>query len=310
RGGCAPSGGPARRRAGPPRGGGGGGGGGGRGPPPRPRPRPPLRCRPRLPAMTTRPLAVLFLLSSLTVAPAQLAPAPCFDSDYGTFIGQGDDDLLGPVTLSAPFSFYGVNYNEVTVSTNGFIWLGNPTPGSVTSRCCSGNGTPFVQDPPSIAIFWTDLVMDTVGSGVYVHSYPGRDVITWRNAHEFGGIAFFTLQMQLLTGGQIVLWWRPATTATASNHAMLVGAPPGNGAVDPGSIDISASLPFTSTQPTVYERFLPTTFDLAARTIELLPNGTSGFVLLDRPSCLFTGGGIFPTGTGCPAGAELTQSFP
>src|SRR5262249_47563799 len=108
----------------------------------------------------------------------------------------------------------------------------------------------------------------------------------------------------------IVLWWRPATTATASNHAMLVGATPGNGAVDPGSIDISASLPFTSTQPTVYERFLPTTFDLAARTIELLPNGTSGFVLLDRPSCLFTGGGIFPTGTGCPAGAELTQSFP
>src|SRR5262249_114007 len=158
-------------------------------------------------------------------------------------LGQGDDFVFPAVPLGFSFPYHGTNYTDIEVSTNGFVWLGALN--NTNPRCCAGTGAQFVTDPASIAILWPDLIsaFNDPNSGSYFHTFAGRAVITWFNWNEYGQVGTqpnFTLQMQLTSNGEVTYWYSADTAVTIAFHSAVVGITPGNGAVDPGSTDISA----------------------------------------------------------------------
>jgi hypothetical protein len=84
---------------------------------------------------------VFAVLSTGLVAQGALQ-APCFEPQFGTNLGLGDD----AVALAQPLGFSfpvpgGTTTTTIGVSSNGFVWLDN----SFDSGCCDGNETKFLS---------------------------------------------------------------------------------------------------------------------------------------------------------------------
>jgi hypothetical protein len=69
-----------------------------------------------------------------------------------------------PVTLPFPFQFYGIVYNQISVSSNGFIALGNSANGEFRNYRLPGPMGPS----PMIAPFWDDLPLIPAAESILV----------------------------------------------------------------------------------------------------------------------------------------------
>ncbi len=79
-------------------------------------------------------------------------------SDSGVTWGEGDDlhsKTLKVLNLPFLFPFYGVLYDRITVSTNGFIAFGETADGEFRNSTLPGGQGPA----PMVAVFWDDLSM-------------------------------------------------------------------------------------------------------------------------------------------------------
>lgn len=104
-------------------------------------------------------------------------------TDTGSTGDEGDQvgaQTLAQVDLPFPFKFYGINYNEITVCSNGFIVMGvtqnaNYRNFRLPGSAAGGGGAPS----PLIAPFWDDLI--TTGGGIYkwYDSTNHRFIIEW-----------------------------------------------------------------------------------------------------------------------------------
>ena len=103
-----------------------------------------------------------------------------------TCITLGDDQVSGAITLPFPFKFYGTTYNQIYISSNGFITFlaGQP------SGCCSGQCIPTGSTPNGlIAGFWEDLNPSAGGTICYgtVGTAPRRVfIVQFSNVPHFG----------------------------------------------------------------------------------------------------------------------------
>jgi hypothetical protein len=92
--------------------------------------------------------------------------------------GNGSPWTQTPAHLDLPFTFtfYGVDYDEITISSNGYIALGYSEMSSFRNYELPGAGGPS----PMIAAFWDDLVTDD-GGGIYsyVNEMEGQVIIEW-----------------------------------------------------------------------------------------------------------------------------------
>ena len=167
-------------------------------------------------------------------------PSVGFFTGFTNSIASGDDVVTGPFNLPFTFAFPGGSTNAIDVSSNGFIWLST---GNSNARCCYGDPTQFLADPASIAVLWEDLNPGQ-GGNVYFDVDPNNTEvhITWAAVPEYFNGSPCTAQITLRSDGSFRLSWG---TVVNQNHDCLVGFSQGNGALDPGSIDFSASLPFT-----------------------------------------------------------------
>jgi hypothetical protein len=100
-------------------------------------------------------------------------------TDTSTSGQEGDNnsaDALATVTLPFTFKFYGVNYNQLTVCSNGFLTFGTSNNADFRNGRLPGPSGPN----PMIAPFWDDLVFQT-GSGIYVYNdiVNSRYIIEW-----------------------------------------------------------------------------------------------------------------------------------
>ena len=100
-----------------------------------------------------------------------------------TYASNNEGDQVGSnalalVTLPFPFQFYGITYNQITVSSNGFLVFGATEDGAFRNYRLPGPMAPG----PMIAPFWDDLATHT-GSGIYTlfdrsnHAF----IIEWYN---------------------------------------------------------------------------------------------------------------------------------
>jgi hypothetical protein len=100
----------------------------------------------------------------------------------------------GSTILDLPFvfTFYGVDYDQIVVNTNGWISFGNFEMYSFRNYPIPGAGGPS----PMVAAFWDDL---KTGSGGYIHHYEMDDkvVIQWDDMRTYDGNSRETFEIIL-----------------------------------------------------------------------------------------------------------------
>ncbi len=121
------------------------------------------------------------------------------DTSTGTQLSLNDPGETGDTdditNLPITFKFYGVEYNSLTVSSNGWI-----APGNSASTSFMNWQIPGAQGPsPMIAPFWDDLVTGTGSSVKYLYdSAQNYFVITWENLkNEYNTNSLETFQVIL-----------------------------------------------------------------------------------------------------------------
>lgn len=237
-----------------------------------------------------RTLLVCVLSASLSfAAPCQ---PPCIEASFGGDLQLSDDGVAQNLALGFTFPFAGRSFTTISVSANGFVWLGSGS----DSGCCNGSLSEFLARGPRIAVLWSDLNPSDSGS-VHFNALPGRAVVTWNGVPEYGEGLPLTAQVQLLADGSMTLSWQ--APAAVASHTALVGFTPGGGATGARQVDFANGLPFDSgTSPTVYEVFPQNAFELGGGVIQAVPNGQGGFTVTRRTDCRLA---VFSTfGTGCP----------
>jgi len=107
-------------------------------------------------------------LDWLEIAPAAGGP--------GTLTGLTNDDQIINFNLPFNFSFYGVNYSSVSISTNGFLCLGTETASSY-----SNYGIPSSSGPGKIvAAFWDDMYPPSGGQiAIYNNTTNHTYIAEW-----------------------------------------------------------------------------------------------------------------------------------
>ena len=236
-----------------------------------------------------------------------LATAQCgITLPLGTNLGLTDDSVSAQQPLGFTFTFNGVNYDSVFVSSNGFIYLFDST-GTVTpptaNGCCGGNlGTLLASTSPIISPFWQDL-NPTSGGGVYFNTFagsPASATVTWDQVPEFGQTNANTLQVTLYDNGQMDFYWSPSVALVT--HTALIGWSEGNNAADPGATDFSAA-PLNTSAVTAYELFSSGTFDLIGTGFTAIPTGSSHLIVPAPCASSST------YGQGCPRPATTYEFF-
>ena len=83
------------------------------------------------------------------------------DTSSGTDVSLGDNSSSGAVAIGFPFSFYGTEYSEVYIHSNGFISFSSDTGTGMPAQIPSSSAPNAV-----IAGLWTDL--DPSSGGPYI----------------------------------------------------------------------------------------------------------------------------------------------
>lgn len=159
--------------------------------------------------------------------------------------GLGDDDTRG-ATLPFPFPFYGTNYRDLFVNSDGNLTFGEGD-GASADRSLGR----AIAGPPRIAALFRDLDPSRAGT-VRVLSQPTRFVVSWVAVPDYrdSGIGpLETFQIRLYPDGAIELAFETVRTDTA-----ITGISPGR--LTPNSTIVSfvagSAMEFTSG---ILERF-------------------------------------------------------
>jgi hypothetical protein len=260
---------------------------------------------------------ILPLLSSVAFCVA--ASAQCFETNFGTQIGLGDDTLLAAQAIGFNFPMAGVNHTHIIPNTNGAAFLHTAATGALgtTATGYSTSAATMLTNlrgaaggAPRLAAYWRDLNLTAANSGaVWVNtSVANRCVVTWANAVHFGQTSpVFTFQMQLLSTGEVRYFYSPTTQNTALGAT--VGVSNGGGIAAPASAsDLSAGSVGTSVSPIVYQTFTAlNTFDLQNSSCGFVPNAGLGYDVVNTP-CVPAQNQTY--GVGCPnISATAYESF-
>jgi len=123
---------------------------------------------------TMRYIYLTILLSCLGMLTANAQVA---ETTYpGTIVYEGyyDDGSWGPLNIGFTFTFYGNNYTQFHVSSNGLVMFGSGS-GDYTEDPIPSTGTPNNL----ISAFWDDIVIDPSGKILYttIGAAPNRKCI-------------------------------------------------------------------------------------------------------------------------------------
>lgn len=111
-------------------------------------------------------------------------------------MASGDDESAGPFALGFSFPFYGGDYTEFNVCSNGFISL------TEASTAYGNQPLPAVGAPGNlIAPFWDDL--DVAGGTVYYLFDGARMIVQWEGVSHYGSGGPYSFQAVLYPDGTI-----------------------------------------------------------------------------------------------------------
>lgn len=137
----------------------------------------------------------------------------------GTPVTLSDDQVSGALPLGFAFDYYGTEYNDIYVSSNGFLTV---LSGS-GSGCCTGGELPSPTTPNGvIAGWWEDLNPSSGGTIHYqtLGDAPRRYmVVQFTNVPHFGGGNLVTLQYKLFEGSNNIEVHYQAAPSDGGTHS-------------------------------------------------------------------------------------------
>lgn len=134
------------------------------------------------------------------------SPAPALLSTVS-----GCDDCSEVVNLPFAFPFYGKTFTQLTVSSNGYLVLGNTTASSFSNPQLSWSGS-TAAPAGMIAAMWDDW-NPGAGGDVYAGAVGSAYVVEWRNLSHYGQSAAggYTFKVKLFSDGAIELHYGTVT---------------------------------------------------------------------------------------------------
>jgi hypothetical protein len=177
---------------------------------------------------TLKQLAVVATMLALPYGRAFATPAPGPDdfgyestpipvdlrniSGSGTLLNLGDDTVSDAIPIGFSFRFYGFVYDDVYVSSNGFISFAHLFFGS---GCCEGQPLPQGDDWNSlVAGFWEDLDPPEGSGAIYYQTLgtaPNREfVVAFYDVEHYPGGNAVIFEMILHENGDIELQYGDA----------------------------------------------------------------------------------------------------
>ncbi|MGK0521898.1 MAG: hypothetical protein ACJAUC_004617, partial [Planctomycetota bacterium] len=144
---------------------------------------------------------------------------------------------ISPVGLPAPFPYPGGSASTMLVFSDGIVAVN----GSLSTAPVPAVN-PWLASANARFGTWHDFDVPSGGEiKVWVSVTQPTFYVTWIDVHSAGTTDDNTFQMQFdLTTGDVTMVWE---SMVASGGPWLVGYASGNGDVDGGNVDISASLP-------------------------------------------------------------------
>ncbi|GEM_PF-3160615 len=147
---------------------------------------------------------------------------PAFDfqdiAASGTFLSLGDNEVSGAVPIGFTFNYFGIDYTEVFVSSNGFITV---LPGQVDG-CCSGGFLPEFGNPDGVIAGWWEDFNNPQGNIRYqTLGSPGSQVFIVEFdhvAHSFDGPQV-TYQIKLFEGSNSIEVHYPDAASDGGFHS-------------------------------------------------------------------------------------------
>ncbi|MCP4634822.1 MAG: T9SS type A sorting domain-containing protein [candidate division Zixibacteria bacterium] len=118
-------------------------------------------------------------------------------SDIGTPISLSDDQNSGPYSLPFYFKFYGTDFNNFRVCSNG--WLSFTS----TATTYSNYTLPGTDCPENLIAPFLDDLNPSQGGQVYYHVNSERAVISWEGVPHYYNEGSYTFQIVLYNGGMI-----------------------------------------------------------------------------------------------------------
>ena len=165
-----------------------------------------------------------------------------FETNIGANLNLADDGIQRNQALGFTFPCPGAatpTTTAIDIAANGWVGL---TPFEVidTGFYVGASGAEMIRFA-RIAAWWDDL-NPAAGGGVHFNqlSNPTRAVITWNQVPQFGNTDQNTIQLKLFPNGDMELFYQLGCMDDA-----IVGYSSGNGVADPGSIDLSMTIPTT-----------------------------------------------------------------
>ncbi|HRY83264.1 MAG TPA: choice-of-anchor D domain-containing protein [Candidatus Cloacimonadota bacterium] len=133
-----------------------------------------------------------------------------------------DDTAWGPFPLGFVFNYYGVNYSDVWVSSNGFVSFGSGS-NAWTNSVLPNSSTPNNL----IALFWDDLEYFAGTSNVYYGGNGSTFTITFdhfgRTGSAYDPLLSVTAQVILYADGRIKLQYNDIAGSLTGNFSATVG---------------------------------------------------------------------------------------
>jgi hypothetical protein len=160
----------------------------------------------------------------------------------GANLGLTDDSVSAAQPLGFTLNYPGGSTSSVYVSSNGFVWAQSNT----DNGCCAGDPAALRSGGARWCPLWNDLNPGAGGTVVFDQDLVnGAAYVTFTGVPEYGTSNQNTFQVAFFSSGAVELRWQ---SCSVLSHQVLTGWSPGGGQRDPGSVDISASLPII-TQP-------------------------------------------------------------
>ncbi len=233
-----------------------------------------------------------------------------FSSAIGTDAGSGvatpDDGILGPLSLGFNFTFPdGTVANTIDIDTNCRILPGS----SGAASDFDESPADLVAAPSSLCPYWDDMTPIGLSPAQRGRIYFFTDGVstanvTFCNIKRFGTTTFdhneWTIQCQINADGSFAFVYDERVFST---NSLIVGASAGNGAIDPGEINLSDghTSGLGGDDTNLYENFSTSgePFDLMGKSLTYTPAVGGGYdVSVGDAGITPCGGELF--GASCP----------
>ncbi|GAB4296591.1 MAG: hypothetical protein Kow0090_11720 [Myxococcota bacterium] len=148
-------------------------------------------------------------------------------------VALSDDDVSGALPIGFTFNYFGVDYTNAYISSNGFIGFQNTGNG-----CCSGQNIPNANDPNNlIALYWEDLHPDSDSNKILYGTTgvaPNREfVVMFNNVRHYGGGFNITGQIVLREADNSIEIISMNLVSDGGSHTQGIEAQIGNYAITP-----------------------------------------------------------------------------